>query len=60
MADSSNRKRPGNAKPISLYPMTLEEAIRRAVNAPPLKDNKPKSKKVGSRKGASKPSRPKG
>jgi hypothetical protein len=34
MADESP-KRPANAKPISLYPMTLEDIIRRAVNTPP-------------------------
>ncbi len=34
MADEK-RKGSGNAKPISLYPMTLEEAVRRAVNTPP-------------------------
>jgi hypothetical protein len=26
---------PRNSKPISLYPMKLEEAIRRAVSTPP-------------------------
>jgi hypothetical protein len=28
-------KRAGNAKPISLYPMTLEQAIRRAIKMTP-------------------------
>jgi hypothetical protein len=42
MADEKP-KGPGNTKPISLYPMTLEEAIRRAVNTPP--PSKPSSKK---------------
>jgi hypothetical protein len=37
-------KRAGNAKPISLYPMTLEQAIRRAVKTAPSAnlDNEPR------------------
>jgi hypothetical protein len=46
-----------NTKPISLHPLTPEEAIRRALSAPPpAKEQKPKAKakrvkKAGRKKG---------
>jgi hypothetical protein len=47
MADEKP-KRPGNAKPISLHPLTLEEVIRRAVNtpAPPSLENRRSRRKT--------------
>jgi hypothetical protein len=57
MADEKP-KGPGNAKPISLYGMTLEEAVRRAVNTPP--PPKPENNRQrASNRAVNKPRKPK-
>ena len=35
-------KQPPNEKPVSLYPLTTKEALRRAMQAPPKHEAKPK------------------
>lgn len=57
MADEKP-KGSGNAKPISLYPMTLEEAVRRAVNTPPPKPENNRRPRQANRAG-NKPRKPK-
>lgn len=41
---SEKRRNPRNEKPISLKPLTVEEALRRAMNAKPEKNRKAESK----------------
>jgi hypothetical protein len=35
MSDTSKKKIPSNAKPISLYPLSLEEAMKKMLDAKP-------------------------
>jgi hypothetical protein len=56
MADKKP-KRSGNAKPVSLYGMTLEEAVRRAVNTPP--PPKPENDRQRASTRSNKPRKPK-
>lgn len=52
-------KGPGNAKPISLYPMTLEEAVRRAVNTPPPAKSENNRRTRQANRAGNKPRKPK-
>ena len=45
-----NNKGSGNAKPLSLYPLTPEEALRRAMQAQPPKEERKKKSVKGNKK----------
>lgn len=44
--EKQDHQRSKNDKPLSLYPLTMDEALRKALETPPPKDDEKKRKKA--------------
>jgi hypothetical protein len=41
-SEKPKEKKSGNEKPLSLYPLSFEEAVKKLVKKPPGKEKRPK------------------